>query len=283
MSIIRAENITYVYEDGTKALNKVNISLEKGEKIAFLGANGSGKSTFFLCLNGILKPQAGKIYYKDKPIDYSRKGLLDLRSKVGIVFQDPDNQLFSASVYQEISFGLLNMGVSGQDAIKRVEMIMEQLEIKPFCHKPTHLLSGGQKKQVALADILVMEPEVIILDEPVSALDPKHTEMIHNKLNQLPDSGITVIIATHDMDYALKWADKAVVFKEGKVISMGKPEDILIDRELIRQSNLIQPNVLNLYSDLCDQGIINKSLPVPKNYNTLEKYITDSVRSRDNE
>ncbi len=282
MSILKTENLTYVYEDGTKALNRVSLSIEKGKKTAFLGANGSGKSTFFLCLNGILKPQQGAVYFRDRPVDYSRKGLLSLRSKVGIVFQDPDNQLFSASVYQEISFGLMNLGIPSGEAAKRVEAVMEEMEIQSFRHKPTHLLSGGQKKQVSLADILVMEPEVIILDEPVSALDPKHTQMINEKLARLPEGGVTVIIATHDVDYALEWADEVVVFKDGEIAAKGRSEDIFMDKALLKRTNLTQPDVIKLYSNLCEQGIIGRELPVPKDFDTLEKYITDSVRSREN-
>ncbi len=273
MNVLKTENLTYTYEDGTKALNNVSISIEKGDKTAFLGANGSGKSTLFLCLNGILKPQHGRILFKDKPIEYSRKGLLGLRSKVGIVFQDPDNQLFSASVYQEISFGLMNLGISGQEAVKKVETIMEEMKIQPFRHKPTHLLSGGQKKQVSLADILVMEPEVIILDEPSSALDPKHTKMINDKLNSLPDSGVTVIISTHDVDYALEWADKVIVFKDGEVFAEGKTEDIFMNKELCNQTNLIQPSVIKLFIHLCERGILSRNLPVPKNFDTLVRYM----------
>lgn len=273
MSILKTEKLTYIYEDGTKALNNVSLSIGEGEKTAFLGANGSGKSTFFLCLNGILKPGSGTVFYKDRPVDYSRKGLLSLRSKVGIVFQDPDNQLFSASVYQEISFGLMNQGVPAEEASKKVEAVMEEMEIQAFRRKPTHLLSGGQKKQVALADILVMEPEVIILDEPVSALDPKHTRMINGKLVRLPEKGVTVIIATHDVDYALEWADKVFVFKGGEVLAAGKPEEIFMDKALLERSNLVCPNVIKLYSNLCEQGIISPSLPVPKNFDILEKYI----------
>jgi len=281
LSILKTENLTYVYEDGTKALNNVNLSVEKGEKTAFLGANGSGKSTFFLCLNGILKPGQGRILFKDRPVEYSRKGLLKLRSKVGIVFQDPDNQLFSASVYQEISFGLMNLGITGQEAVKRVEAVMDAMEIQSFRHKPTHLLSGGQKKQVALADILVMEPEIIILDEPASALDPKHTGMINNILKRLPEQGITVIIATHDVDYALEWADKVVLFNNGEVIAAGKTEDIFMDKELLKQTNLVQPDVIKLYSGLCARGIIDRNLPVPKNFDILEEYIICSAGSRE--
>ena len=174
--ILKADNLFFSYDDEkSHSLNGLSLEIKKGHKVAFMGANGSGKSTFFLCCNGIHQPSSGTLYFKGEPVDYSRKGLLKLRSKVGIVFQDPDNQLFSASVYQEISFGILNLGVSESEAKEQVENVIDYLEITPFRHKPTHALSGGQKKQVSIADILVMHPDIIILDEPAAALDPKHT------------------------------------------------------------------------------------------------------------
>ena len=129
---------------------------------------------------------------------------MKLRSKIGIVFQDPDNQLFSASVYQEISFGALNLGLSEKAAKEAVETVIDQLEITPFRHKPTHALSGGQKKQVSIADILVMKPDIIILDEPAAALDPKHTTLVNQIVDRMTESGITVFLATHDVNYAYK-------------------------------------------------------------------------------
>lgn len=274
--MIEIKNISYCYEDGTKALKNIDLYIGKGEKIAFLGANGSGKSTLFLCLNGILRPQTGEILYYNKPIDYKRKGLLDLRSKVGIVFQDPDNQLFTSSVYQEISFGILNLGVDQNTAKVRVEKIMEELEITSYKERPTHLLSGGQKKQVALADILVMEPEVLIMDEPVSALDPKHTKMLHETLANLPQKGITLIISTHDVDFALEWADRVIIFKEGEIVGQGVPEELFLHKNLLEQSSLLQPKVIKLHSTLVEHGILNKDLKVPRNLETLEMYIIDN-------
>lgn len=277
--MIEIKNISFSYEDGTKALKNINLKINKGEKIAFLGANGSGKSTLFLCLNGILRPQSGEILYEGKSMDYSRKGMLRTRSKVGIVFQDPDNQLFSSSVYQEISFGILNLGVDHNTAKAKVEEIIEELEITPFKDRPTHLLSGGQKKQVALADILVMEPEVLIMDEPVSALDPKHTKMLNETLANLPDKGITLIVSTHDVDFALEWADRVVIFKEGKILGMGIPEDVFLNKKLIEESNLVQPKVIKLHSTLAEHGILKKGLPVPRNLETLEEYLLTNYTS----
>lgn len=276
-SIMKAENVFYTYEDGTKALKNISFEIKKGEKIAFIGGNGSGKSTMFLCLNGILKPASGKIYYNEEPLDYSRKGLLKLRSKVGIVFQDPDNQLFSASVYEEISFGILNLGVPEEEARNKVENIIEELDITSFRKKPTHFLSGGQKKRVSIADILVMDPEVIILDEPTSALDPKYTEVVNNMINNLAEKGITVILSTHDVNQALKWADRVFVFKDGEIIKEGSPEKVFLDNETLFKANLLQPDVIKLYKNLCNKGILNSNLKVPREISILEKYIEDSI------
>ena len=146
--ILKAENLFFSYDDEkSHSLNGLSLEIGRGKKIAFMGANGSGKSTFFLCCNGINRPTSGTLYFDGAPVDYSREGLLKLRQRVGIVFQDPDNQLFSASVYQEISFGVLNLGKSEAEARQEVERVIEKMGISPFRDRPTHALSGGQKKQ----------------------------------------------------------------------------------------------------------------------------------------
>ena len=271
--IIEVKDCFYKYEDGTEALRGINFSINQGEKLAFLGANGSGKSTMFLCLNGILRPQKGQILFNGAPLNYSRKELLKLRSQVGIVFQEPDKQLFCSSVYQEISFGVLNLGLDEESTKAIVENIIGELEITPFMKKPTHFLSGGQKKQVAIADIVAMNPKLIILDEPASALDPKHTEIVRNMINKLGEKGMTVAVSTHDMNYALEWADRVIVFESGRILAEGKPEDILSDEELIIKSNLLQPEVIKLYLKLCNKGILDKNLAIPKTMDNLGRYI----------
>ncbi len=274
--ILKAENLYFSYDDdNSHSLNGLSLEIKKGQKVAVMGANGSGKSTFFLCCTGIHKPQKGKLYLDGKEVKYNKKGLLDLRSKVGIVFQDPDNQLFSASVYQEISFGILNLGVSEEQAKKEVEEVIDYLEITPFRSKPTHALSGGQKKQVSIADILVMHPEIIILDEPAAALDPRHTTMVNRIVEQMTASGITVLMATHDVNYAYEWADKVILFHEGKVLMNGSPEEVFGNRAALRQTNLEPPAVLELFESLCKKGILKPSLPFPKNLKALEGYIEE--------
>lgn len=274
--ILKAENLYFSYDDdNSHSLNGLSLEIKKGQKVAVMGANGSGKSTFFLCCTGIHKPQKGKLYLDGKEVKYNKKGLLDLRSKVGIVFQDPDNQLFSASVYQEISFGILNLGVSEEQAKKEVEEVIDYLEITPFRSKPTHALSGGQKKQVSIADILVTHPEIIILDEPAAALDPRHTTMVNRIVEQMTASGITVLMATHDVNYAYEWADKVILFHEGKVLMNGSPEEVFGNRAALRQTNLEPPAVLELFESLCKKGILKSSLPFPKNLKALEGYIEE--------
>ena len=272
--ILKADNLVFSYDDDTThSLNGLSLEIKKGQKIAVMGANGSGKSTFFLCCTGILKPQSGKLYFHGKEFSYTKKGLLDLRSKIGIVFQDPDNQLFSASVYQEISFGVLNLGFSEEEAKKEVEKVIEELEITPFRHKPTHALSGGQKKQVSIADILVMHPEIIILDEPAAALDPRHTTMVNHIVNQMTEAGITVLMAAHDVNYAYQWADEVLLFHQGKVLMQGSPAQVFSNPTVLKQTNLEPPAVLELFDSLCKKGILKASLPLPRNLKTLEQYI----------
>ena len=275
MSIIKAENLCYTYEDGTEALKGIDLTIEAGKKVALLGANGSGKSTFFLCLNGVNQPQKGTLYLHDKPYDYSKNGLLHLRSKVGIVFQDPDSQLFSASVYQEISFGAMNLGLEEEEVKRRVEQSIEDLEITPFRHKPTHFLSGGQKKQVSVADILVMDPEVIVFDEPAAALDPKHTKILNHLIDKLSERGITIIISTHDVDFAFGWADEAVLFHNGKVLRQGAPEEVFAAEEDLEKTNLTKPAALRLFDNLVKNGVLPEGLAIPRDLDTLEKYIRE--------
>ncbi len=269
--ILEAKQVYFSYDDDENySLNGLDLKLKKGSKVAFMGANGSGKSTFFLCCNGICRPGRGEILFQGKPVGYTKKELLDLRRKVGIVFQDPDNQLFSASVKQEISFGILNLGVTEAEAEKEVNQVMDYLEITPFRERPVHALSGGQKKQVSIADILVMHPEVIILDEPAAALDPKHTKLVNEIVEKMTERGITVLMATHDIDYAFAWADEIVLMHEGRVLRQGSPAVICRDKEALAMTNLEEPAVLRLFDRLCRRGILDKGAKTPCTLEELE-------------
>ncbi len=272
--ILEARHVSYAYDDGhTPSLNDLSLSVKKGSRTVFMGANGSGKSTFFLCCNGILRPDAGQISIAGKPIVYKRKELLKLRRKVGIVFQNPDVQLLSASVYQEIAFGPLNLGLTETEARARVEDMIARMGITPFKDRPAHALSGGQKKQVALADILVMAPDILILDEPFAALDPGHVRTLRALTDHLSDTGMTVIVATHDVDHALEWADDLILMKEGRVVAQGEPIRLLSDERVLEKADIHMPEVLKLYRKLIGKGLIDAALPAPKSFDELERYI----------
>ena len=273
-SIIKADNLYFTYDgENTPALNGLSLDIQKGKKIAVMGANGSGKSTFFLCLNGILKPQKGTLSFCGTPYSYDRKSLLELRHRIGIVFQDPDNQLFSASVLQEISFGILNLGADSETALKETEKIMDALDITELKDRPTHILSGGQKKQVAIADILVMHPDIVILDEPAAALDPKHTALVNGTIDQMTEAGLTVLLSTHYPDYAFSWADQIILFHQGRVLKSGSPIEVFSDQAALTLTNLSRPAVLSMYGSLCRKKIINTGIPIPKNLMELEQII----------
>ncbi len=272
--IIEARNLHFAYDDGEEhSLKGVDLKIRRGKKTAFMGANGSGKSTFFLCCNGILRPALGELIFNGQPLRYDRKSLLELRRRVGIVFQDPDNQLFCASVYQEISFGILNLGIPEDEARQEVEQVIEYLDITPFRQRPAQSLSGGQKKQVSIADILVMKPDVIILDEPAAALDPRHTKMVNAIVDRLADNGITILMATHDIDYALQWADEIVLMHEGRVLAQGDALTICENEALLAKTNLEVPGILQLYQRLCKKNILRKEGTPPRNLRELETLI----------
>ena len=176
---------------------------------------------------------------------------------MGIVFQEPDDQLFSASVFQEISFGILNLGVEEETARREVEKVIRELKITPFQDRPAHALSGGQKKQVAIADILVMHPEIMILDEPASALDAAHTKKVHELIRGLTEQGITVLMSLHDIDYAWAWADEIVLMHEGKVMKQGTPQEVCEDEEALKKAGLARPGVLRIYEKLKGRGMLS--------------------------
>nr|WP_233487382.1 ATP-binding cassette domain-containing protein [Halanaerobium sp. DL-01] len=271
--VLEAENVVFNYPDGTNALDGLSLSIEKGKKIAILGANGAGKSTLFLHFNGILKPKKGNIKFRGKKVSYKKKELKNLRKNIGIVFQDPDMQLFSSSVFQEISFGPLNLGLSETKTRERVDEAMQIMEITNIKDKPTHLLSYGQKKRISIADILAMKPEVIIFDEPTVWLDPKHSKEILGFINQINKKGTTVILSTHDVDLAYQWADYIYIFSDGKIIGEGNSEKIFRDNKLLKESDLIKPWIIEVYEKLIQNGKISSTVSVPKSKSELFELI----------
>jgi len=241
------DNIKFVYPEGTEALSGVTLKLYKGKTTALLGGNGAGKSTLFFHMNGILKPSHGQVKLHGVPVNYSKEGLINLRKKVGLVFQDPDNQLFSTNVYQDVSFGPMNLKLPADEVKRRTESAMERTGINSLRDRPTHQLSYGQKKRVAIAGVIAMEPEILILDEPAAGLDPEGISDIMGLLQELQEkSGLTIVIATHDIDMVPLYADHVVVMKSGQVVMEGAPEVIFKKATALRKAHLRLPRIAHL-------------------------------------
>ncbi|MFS0666921.1 ATP-binding cassette domain-containing protein [Peribacillus frigoritolerans] len=248
--IFHIEGLTHQFADGTFALKGLSLTIQQGKKIALLGNNGAGKSTLFLHLNGLLQPTAGKIRFKGKKMKYDRKALLSLRKQVGIVFQDPDSQLFSANVQQDISFGPMNLGWDRITVQEKVNWAMAETEVTELKDRPTHFLSLGQKKRVAIAGVLAMEPDVWLLDEPTAGLDPYFSRQIMNLLDSIHHSDKTIILSTHDVNFAYQWADEIVVMNDGKVIYQGDPVSVFHDEDVLLQAHLEKPWVFEMFQAL---------------------------------
>jgi cobalt/nickel transport system ATP-binding protein len=253
-AILAACDLEFTYPDGTLALRGLSLEIERGEKVAVLGPNGAGKSTLFLHFNGIFRPRRGKILWQGREVRYDRSFLAALRQKVGIVFQDPDSQLFAASVFQEVSFGPLNMGLPREEAKRRVERALAVTGIEDLKDKPTHFLSYGQKKRVCIAAVLAMDPEVLVLDEPTASLDPLLSEQITGLMEEINRVGKTVVISTHDVDLAYSWADRIFVMKGGQLLAGGRPEEVFLQPQVVRQAGLTLPWILEVYLELRRRG-----------------------------
>lgn len=267
--ILEADKVEFSYPDGTRALQGAAMRIPRGAKVAVLGSNGAGKTTLFLHFNGILRPAGGRVCFDGREVRYDHRSLMQLRKNVGIVFQDPDSQLFSASVFQEISFGPLNLGLPREEVRRRVEEAMQATEISGLKDKPTHLLSYGQKKRVSIADILAMEPAVIICDEPTAWLDPKHADQVMELFKRINNSGTTVILSTHDVDMAYSWADYIFIMMHGAVIGEGTPEEVFQDGELLARADLAMPRLVETWMQLRSKGLLPAGLPLPRHWTEL--------------
>lgn len=240
MGILDLDHVAFSYpgRDQELALKNASISLPAQRKIAFLGRNGSGKSTLFLHCNGILKPRSGTVRFLGEVIKYDRHSLSQLRQRIGIVFQNADDQLFSASVLQDISFGPLNLGLSEAEARKRVDMAAELCDVIDLLERPTHALSGGQKTRVALAGVLAMDPDVLLADELTASLDPWMRRKVFEIFERLTARGKTIVLATHHIQVARQWADLVVVMEDGQIIAFDDPERLFADRDLMNRTGL---------------------------------------------
>jgi cobalt/nickel transport system ATP-binding protein len=250
--LIDIQNITFRYRYDKLALDGATLSVPAGTRIALVGPNGAGKSTLFLHINGILQPQSGTLSYQGKPYSYSREFINELRQKVGLVFQDPDTQLFASNVLEDVIFGPANMGLSPAEARRRAEAALAEVEMADAVNEPVHFLSQGQKKRVAIAGVLAMNPEVLVMDEPTAGLDYSGVISLRAIMARLHASGKTLLVATHDIDWAWSWADLVYVMAQGKVIAGGNPRDILNSQQHA-ELGYARPIVGEIYSAIRPQ------------------------------
>lgn len=254
MNIIETRCLTHIYRGKIKALDGINFAAKPGERIAIIGANGAGKSTLFKHFNGILKPTSGEVLIKGKPI--ISKNIIDVRRIVGLVFQDPDDQIFAPTVKQDVAFGPMNLGLSIEEIEKRVRESLETVRLTGFEERAPHHLSTGEKKKVAIAGILAMQPEVLVLDEPTAGLDPGGAMRLIKLINEMNRYlGITTIIATHEVDIVPLLADRVCIMSMGKIIGEGTPLEIFSSPELIKKTHLRLPIVAQLMEMLKEEGV----------------------------
>lgn len=242
--MLQIDNLCVKYQDGNQVINGITADFADGETVGLIGANGAGKSTLFMSLVGILLPCSGSITVNG--VELNKRNLHEIREKIGVVFQNPDDQLFMSSVYDDIAFGLRNYGMTEEDIRLKLQVIIKELDIEKLLNESSYKLSGGEKRIIAIATILVMEPSIVLFDEPSSFLDPKTRRRLIHLLKSL---SMTKLIATHDLDMALELCDRVLILKDGKVFAEGKAQEILTNQSLLTEAGLELP--------FCLQGPIN--------------------------
>ncbi len=253
--ILESKNLNYIYPDGTHAIKDINFKINKKEKVAVMGQNGAGKSTLFLHLNGLIEPSSGSIEVCGEPIEYNKEKLLQIRQKVGIVFQNPNDQLFAPTVEEDVAFGPMNLGLKQKEVQKRTQEALKMVKMENYKKKAPYHLSGGQQKRVAIAGIIAMKPQIMILDEPTAGLDPQGIDEVLTIINQLHQEGMTIIISSHDVEIINEFAEKIIVLKDGKIIETGTPQEIFSNHELLKKAHLKPPKTAQILKILNKEGL----------------------------
>ncbi|WNS46557.1 ABC transporter ATP-binding protein [Paenibacillus sp. MMS20-IR301] len=256
------EGVEFRYPDTKEpALRELTVTFPKGRKTVLLGHNGSGKSTLFLHAVGILRPQQGRIVQGDRELSYSKKELAALRRSIGLVFQDPEQQLILSTPLEDVSFGLRGAGMDEAEIAARCRNIMKLLSLEELRDKPIHQLSLGQKKRTALAGVMAMEPELILLDEPTSYLDPLSEMQMLEGLEVIHAKGASLVMATHDMNLAYRWADWIIILDQGRCRAAGTPEEIFARREELQAIGLDLPLLADLWYSLPERLTAGQAAP----------------------
>jgi energy-coupling factor transport system ATP-binding protein len=254
------ENVHYTYQSNVEALRGVNLVFERGEVVALMGENGSGKTTLLKHMNGLLKPTVGRVLVDG--VETTSASIAELSQKVGLVFQNAEDMFFESTVYNEVAFALRNFGYDEEKVRKRVEWALKFFELEQYKDHSPFLLSGGEKKRLAMAIILAWSPSIICLDEPTIGQDSVQKEKMMHMIKMLNTQGRTVILASHDVEFIADLKPRVVVLSRGKVLADGKSQEILTDGELLKKASLIPPQVVSVLERLSDLGVQRKVLDV---------------------
>ena len=276
MHLIETRDLCYTYPGNVTALHHVNFIAPRKARIAVIGSNGAGKSTLFKHFNGIFKPSSGSVLVQGEPI--TRENIRNVRKFVGIVFQNPDDQIFSPTVEQDVAFGPTNLGLDEETVQHRVEEALNIVGIEHLAHRVPHHLSGGEKKRVAIAGVVAMEPQVLVLDEPTAGLDPQGVRDFNNFCNSLSQKyGLTVIFSTHDVSLVPEIADYVYVMNKGAIMASGTIEEIFVQMEMLQSVRLDVPVLPKLIRSLQEHGV---DINMGYTFDEVERVFLDAFGKR---
>jgi len=262
MHVLETENVEYRYPNGAHALCGIDLKIKRSGKIAILGPNGAGKSTLLYLFNATLRPTSGTVLLNGTPMHYDASSLREIRRTVGMLFPNPDDQLFAPTVKQDVSFGPLNLKLTREDVEERVSKSLDLVGMTGFETIPPHNLSSGQKKRVAIAGVLAMDPPILVFDEPLSGLDPEGQTNMIELLDQLNADGKTIIVTTHRMDFAAEWADEIWVLKNGQLLKKGTPDAIFSNMSVVYEAGLQVPVPIKAHNELRLRGFDHERVPL---------------------
>lgn len=267
--MLEACTLSHRYPEGSVGLDGCSLAIRRGSRNALLGSNGSGKTTLLQHFNGLLRPTGGHVCLAGQPLAYSRNGLNELRRRVGLVFQNPDRQLFSASVIEDVSFGPLNLGLDEATVRRRVYEALASVGLRELADQPVHHLSFGQKKRVCIAGVLAMQPEVLLLDEPMAGLDAAMQVELEALLDRLAEQGITIVLTTHDVDFAYRWADDIHLLAAGRCLASFAAPDLPRHVLSLRTAGQPLPAVVALHQALAAYGLASRKAAPPRSLDAL--------------
>jgi energy-coupling factor transport system ATP-binding protein len=274
--MIEIKDVYFTFPSGVEALKGVSLTIRDGEFVAIMGQNGAGKTTLVKHFNGLLKPTRGEVIVDG--VNTRKTSVAKLARNVGFVFQNPDNQLFCESVQEEIAFGLRNFGFDENLTEKRVDWALNLLDLTQYRQSSPFLLSGGERKRVALASVLAWDPKTVVLDEPTIGQDHQQKEKLRQFIIQLNSQGKTVVVVTHDVEFVAESNPRVVLMTDGKIVTEGMAENILTDEALVTRASIVPPQITQIFLSLTDLGLPTNVMDVYQARDVLNKYLGDKRR-----